>query len=163
MAHCLQAYAQCRCELRPCRIAGASRFSELGSKCVNTVRAHAYILPAKCADSIPSRLGVGSKKTFPHCLQEYGCSCCSLCVQIVTQSLWRVGTLEYIRPVKYAEKIPSRLGVLGKKLNFLHPLRIHLGKRRRGKAGTSHSNRLRGKCMHNVRTLEYILTAKRAD
>ena len=105
---------------------------EFRGKCVNTVRAHAYILPAKCADSIPSRLGVGSKKPIPHCLQAYGRSCCSLCVQIVTQSLWRVGTLEYIRPVRYAEKIPSRLGVLGKKLPP-----VVASKRRSGNDATS--------------------------
>ena len=61
---------------------------------------------------------MGSKKQFRVACISTVARACSSCVRIVTQSLWRVGTLEYIRPAKYAVKIPSRLGVLGKKLNF---------------------------------------------
>ena len=41
-----------------CRIAGAGRFSELGNKWLNIVRAHACILPAKHGVAILARLGV---------------------------------------------------------------------------------------------------------
>ena len=107
------------------RVACISTVARACSSCVRIVTQSLwrvgtleYIRPAKYAVKIPSRLGVGSKKHFRVACISMVARACSSCVRIVTQSLWRVGTLEYIRPVKYAVKIPSRLGVLGKKLNF---------------------------------------------
>ena len=101
-----------------------SEFSELGSKWLNIVRAHAYILPAKCVDSIPSRLGVGGKRTNAALRARVPPLTGMLVLRATIGGAGRfsefgskwlniVRTHACILPAKHGDAILSRLGVLG--------------------------------------------------